>query len=74
VTLLDMVRALESALQTTAKIEWLPEQMGDVPQTWASLSKASALLGYMPKTTFDEGVRRFVEWFRGVHTVPPGGA
>jgi UDP-glucuronate 4-epimerase len=74
VTLLDMVRALESALQTTAKIEWLPEQMGDVPQTWASLSKASALFGYMPKTTFDEGVRRFVEWFRGVHTVPPGGA
>jgi UDP-glucuronate 4-epimerase len=74
VTLLDMVRALESALRTTAKIEWLSEQMGDVPQTWASLSKATALLGYMPKTTLDEGVGRFVEWFRGVQTVPPGGA
>lgn len=74
VTLLDMVRALESALRTTAKIEWLPEQMGDVPQTWASLSKAAALLGYTPKTTLDDGVGRFVEWFRGVQTVPRGGA
>lgn len=63
VPLLQMIQSLERALGTTAKIEWLPEQMGDVPRTWASLNKARTLLGYTPQTAFDEGVRRFVEWF-----------
>jgi UDP-glucuronate 4-epimerase len=59
-----MIRGLEAALGTTARLEWLPEQPGDVPQTWASLVRARDLLGYQPTTTFPEGLRRFVEWFR----------
>jgi UDP-glucuronate 4-epimerase len=57
-----MVRHLEVVLGRQARIEWLPEQAGDVPQTWASIEKARDLLGYRPSTTFAEGVSRFVEW------------
>jgi UDP-glucuronate 4-epimerase len=64
VTLMEMIRGLETALGATARLEWLPEQPGDVPQTWASLTRARDLLGYAPQTTFPEGLRRFVEWFR----------
>jgi UDP-glucuronate 4-epimerase len=42
----------------------LPEQPGDVPQTWANVEKAHALLGYEPRTRYEEGVRRFVSWLR----------
>ena len=63
VTLLEMIRALEGALGMRATIDWQPEQPGDVPQTWASVAKAHDLLGYEPRTTFTEGIRRFAEWF-----------
>ena len=63
VTLLEMIRALEGALGMRATIDWQPEQSGDVPQTWASVAKAHDLLGYEPRTTFTEGIRRFAEWF-----------
>jgi UDP-glucuronate 4-epimerase len=63
VTLLEMIHAIEEALGTRATIDWQPEQPGDVPQTWASVSKARALLGYEPRTPFTDGIRRFAEWF-----------
>jgi UDP-glucuronate 4-epimerase len=72
VTLMEMIRGLEAALGTTARLEWLPEQPGDVPQTWASLVRARDLLGYQPTTTFPEGLRRFVEWFRSDEATIPG--
>ena len=62
VTVLDMVRGLEGALNAAAVIDWQPEQPGDVPQTWASIDKARALFGYEPRTTYAEGVTRFVAW------------
>ena len=64
VSLDEMVRTLEQALGVKAKIEPLPEQPGDVPQTWADLTKAGRLLGYNPQTPFAKGVARFVEWLR----------
>jgi UDP-glucuronate 4-epimerase len=62
VSLTEMIAGLESALGVSAKLERLPEQPGDVPQTWANIEKARRLLGYEPKTTYVQGVRRFVEW------------
>jgi UDP-glucuronate 4-epimerase len=64
VTALEMVRGLEQALGVSAVIEWLPEQPGDVPQTWADIDKARSLLGYDPRTTYAEGVARFADWLR----------
>jgi UDP-glucuronate 4-epimerase len=63
VTVLETIGALEGALGMRATIDWQPEQPGDVPQTWASVTKAHDLLGYEPRTTFTEGIRRFAEWF-----------
>lgn len=42
----------------------LPEQPGDVPQTWADVEKAGRLLGYRPRTRLDDGIGRFVEWLK----------
>lgn len=64
VTLAEMIAGLERVLGVQAHIERLPEQPGDVPQTWASVDKARALLGYTPATTFDEGLARFADWLR----------
>src|SRR5215216_641907 len=62
VQLREMIAGLETALGVKALIERLPEQPGDVPQTWANVDKARALLGFTPTTSYDEGVARFVEW------------
>jgi UDP-glucuronate 4-epimerase len=59
-----MIAELEQVLGVKAKIQRLPEQPGDVPQTWAGIDKARALLGYEPRTTYDEGVARFIDWLR----------
>lgn len=64
VKLREMVAALERATGRTAKYSHEPDQPGDVPLTWADISKASRLLGYKPATSLDEGLQRFVSWYR----------
>jgi UDP-glucuronate 4-epimerase len=63
VTLLEMIRGLEEALGMTATLDWQAEQPGDVPQTWASVTKAGELFGYAPTTPYAVGVRKFAEWY-----------
>jgi UDP-glucuronate 4-epimerase len=46
-----------------AEIDWQPPQPGDVPQTFADITKARRLLGYDPRTRIEEGVEKFVDWF-----------
>ncbi len=65
-TLSDLIATIESALGKKAIIERLPEQPGDVPLTYADISKARAELGYDPHTQIAEGIPRFVEWFHGI--------
>jgi len=64
VELLAYVKALEEALGKKAEKDLLPMQPGDVEATAADISKASELLGYDPRTSITEGVRRFVEWYK----------
>jgi UDP-glucuronate 4-epimerase len=64
VELRELISLLEKELDTHAIIERQPPQPGDVPQTFADVSKARALLNYRPKTQIEEGLRSFVEWFR----------
>ncbi len=59
IRLMDMIRELETALGLRAVLSWLPEQPGDVPQTYASIEKARRLFGYRPKTTLPEGLAEF---------------
>lgn len=64
IQLKDLIAAIESALGKKAKINQLPEQAGDVPLTCADISKARKLLGYNPTTRLNDGLPRFIEWFR----------
>lgn len=67
VTLEAYVNALEAALGVTAKRELLPLQMGDVPDTYADSSALKEAVGYQPATPVEEGVGRFVEWYRAYY-------
>jgi len=68
VELNELISLLEKELDTHAIIDRQPPQPGDVPQTFADISKARTLLGYQPKTQIEEGLHRFVEWFRMSHS------
>ena len=63
IQLKDLISAIENALGKKAKINRLPEQPGDMPRTYADISKAKKLLGYNPTTKLGEGLPRFVDWF-----------
>lgn len=63
-TLSDLIALIENLLQKKAKINLLPDQPGDVPLTYADIAKARSLLGYSPRTTLEEGVRRYVDWVK----------
>lgn len=60
--LIDLVHTIEEVLGQKAKIDWLPVQTGDVPQTWADLRKAERLLGYRPTTHLSDGIAKFKVW------------
>ncbi|MFC6669588.1 NAD-dependent epimerase [Marinobacterium aestuariivivens] len=64
VGLMDFIRALEEALGLKARMNLLPMQPGDVPHTWASTQQLFDATGFRPCTGLDEGVERFVSWFR----------
>lgn len=64
VTLAEMVKMLGQALGKDPHIKPMPDQPGDVRQTYADISLAARELGYEPKTPFAEGLRRFVAWYR----------
>jgi UDP-glucuronate 4-epimerase len=62
---LDMlIRSIEAALGKKAIINRLPPQQGDVVKTYADVGKAIKGLGYQPKTQLDDGLKKFVEWYR----------
>ncbi len=64
IDLLGLVRLIESSLGKTAKLTWMPAQPGDVPITFADISKARRVLGYEPGTPIADGIRAFVDWYR----------
>lgn len=64
VKLVELVEHLERATGRKALREQKPSQPGDVPLTWADISKAGRLLGYRPSTPIEEGLEKFVAWYR----------
>jgi UDP-glucuronate 4-epimerase len=71
VSLTDLVALLERATGLRAKRKVLPLQPGDVPVTFADISRARAEIGYDPKTTIEEGINRFVQWYRDLEAIQP---
>lgn len=60
-----LIELLEENLGRKATIDRQPMQPGDVPITFADISKAKKLLGYDPQTKIEDGIPKFVDWFRG---------
>ncbi|MCX8118866.1 MAG: GDP-mannose 4,6-dehydratase [Desulfobacterota bacterium] len=64
-SLIELIRLIEENLGKKAKILSLPFQPGDVSITYADITKARQKLGYRPKVPIEEGIKRFVGWYRG---------
>lgn len=64
ISLKDMINVIAKTLGATPKIKQLPMQQGDVERTYADINKAKKLINYNPKTTFEEGIEKFVKWYK----------
>jgi UDP-glucuronate 4-epimerase len=62
VSLFEVIQNISKVIGRRAEIVREPDQPGDVPITFADISKARRLLGYSPKTRFEDGIRKMVEW------------
>lgn len=69
VKLTELLESIEKVTGKKAIREYKDPQPGDVPLTWADISKAGRQLGYRPKTALEDGLRKFVAWYR---TAAPG--
>jgi len=67
VQLLRFIELLEQNLGHTVEKNLLPMQPGDVPDTWADVSALHRDVGYAPNTSIEDGVARFVKWYREYH-------
>lgn len=61
---MDFITAIENKLGITAEKNMLPIQAGDVPATYADVSDLIRDLDYKPETTIQEGIDKFVDWYR----------
>ena len=59
-----LIELIEQAMGEKAEINRQPAQPGDVPITFANIEKAQRLLGYNPQVKIEDGIPRFIEWFR----------
>lgn len=64
VTLNRLIQAIEEELQVSANIEYLPEQSGDVPRTYAEISKAGKLFDYRPSVNLKSGIHQYAQWIK----------
>lgn len=64
VSLKEMINIIGKCLNVVPDIEELPMQPGDVDRTFACIDKAKDMIGYNPQTPFEEGIKKFVKWYR----------
>jgi UDP-glucuronate 4-epimerase len=69
VELLDYIKAIEDALGIKADMELLPLQPGDVPDTYADVADLVRDFDYKPTTTINQGVAKFIEWYKNYYNV-----
>jgi len=67
VKLTRFIEALEEALGKTAEKDWMPIQPGDVEKTWADVSALRKDFGYNPGTPVEDGIRKFVDWYKSYY-------
>ena len=65
--LMDMIGIIENSMGIKAKIDFQPMQPGDVPESFADIDKSTEMLSYIPTTDINEGIPRFIEWYKEYH-------
>ena len=70
--LMRFIEVIERACNRKARIEFAPLQPGDVPETYADIEASTRDLGFLPRTTIDEGIPHFVAWFREYYGLQSG--
>lgn len=68
VKLLDFIALLEKSLETKAILKPMPMQAGDVVATYADISHSTEKLGFTPQITLEEGIPRFINWYKNYHS------
>ena len=63
ISLKTMIEVISKELKIKPKIQKLPKQLGDVDCTYADITKAKKLIGYTPKVSFEEGIKKYVNWY-----------
>lgn len=63
------IQAIETATGKEAQKEYLPMQPGDVPATYADIDSLQAKTGFKPATTIEDGMQRFVDWYRDFYQI-----
>jgi UDP-glucuronate 4-epimerase len=71
VPLSRFIEAIETALGRRAERRLLPMQPGDVPATYAAVDDLASAVGFAPRTPIEDGIRRFVEWYRAFYAIDP---
>jgi UDP-glucuronate 4-epimerase len=67
--LMRFISLIEDALGVNAKIEFLPMQPGDVKETYADIDATKQDFGFVPSTSIDQGIPKFVEWYKTFYNV-----
>jgi UDP-glucuronate 4-epimerase len=67
--LLDFIIAIEDTLGKKAIRNYMPMQIGDVPETWADTSLLQSLTSYKSKKDFKDGIAHFIEWYCDYYNV-----
>lgn len=70
IAMLEVINTLADAIGRPAVIDFQPEQPGDMPLTYADLTKARRILGYEPTVLFAEGIRGYIAWLRQTGQIP----
>lgn len=70
VELLYFIECIENEIGIVARKNFLPLQAGDVPETFADISYSTDKLGFYPKVSIEEGVRRFIQWYKDYYYTP----
>ena len=67
ISLLDFIEKLEYNLGDKAIKNLLPIQPGDVEKTWANIQNINSWINYKPEVPFEEGIRRFANWYKSIY-------
>lgn len=69
VELMEFIKVIEQTTGKKAQFEFLPMQQGDVPATYADIQHSQEMLKFFPKTSLQEGIPKFVEWFEDYYNI-----